>query len=207
MTRRNKICVLFSLVTIYCFPLAAQKIDLNKYVVISVDLKYSNGFEGIKTYYWIVPIDSVKSPEFDFYPLFLTGVSKNNLDRCCAGKEIDPYVMTNEDSIQDLGDAYNKEFEQLHGYLQNHRKRLLRITKNWVLADKKEVITFYATALNGVFCSSQYSKTGIQRWGYSGKVYVPVSSFSIIDDFWQSEKAKLILQEDLSKIAFDIIRF
>jgi len=43
-----------------------------------------------ESYYWIIPQDSIKSNDSQLYHLFLNSFSKNNVDDCCNGKDIDP---------------------------------------------------------------------------------------------------------------------
>jgi len=80
------------------------------------------------------------------------------------------------------------------------------MVKVWATG-QNEKIEVFATSVSGKFCSSNFHKFGQEKWGYKGKVYIPLSSFSYLGEFWDSDQAKFILHEDFSKINFKIIPY
>lgn len=202
---RNSVCLLLYIFILLGNPLSAQKLSFNKYIIVTAEDYFNKGNEGIKKYYWIIPADSIQSLKSIFYPLFLT-ISKNNFDSCCNGNDIDPYVFTPADSIISLTKEYYKELEHLENIIVNKRKRIQKIIKEWPSFKSQEITTFYATAVKGYFCSSNYAITGQWRAGYKGKVFVPHSEFGLNEEFWQSANANFILHRDFSDIKFNIIK-
>src|SRR5256885_1008648 len=146
----------------------SQKLERRSYVIITVEDSFSRGFEGIFNYYWIIESDSIKVFNSLFYPL-LFDFSKSNFENCCKGIDIDPFSLTKADSVYYIGNEYYKEAKTLEKIIRSKRKKVQQITKNWVLRKGKELITFYITPINGIFCSSNFSKTGQWRTGYSGR--------------------------------------
>ena len=53
-----------------------QKRQSDNYIILTVEDSYSNGFEGIKKYYWIIEVDSIKNSDNKFYPLLFEWLFK-----------------------------------------------------------------------------------------------------------------------------------
>ncbi len=179
---------------------------IHKYVIITFEDVYKQSQHGVKSYYWIVNQDSIKSPDFKMSFLFLSNFSKSDLIDCCNGKDIDPLAVFQNRSDGIFDQTYYKKLEQLKLLIKTKRIRLQTIRKNWQ-SGQQEVITVFATSIQGNFCSSNFHVLGQQRYGYKGKVFIPNSSFTYSDDFLNSKDAKLILNQDFSKRQFDIISY
>lgn len=173
------------------------------YVVITFEDIYKISQHGKKDYFWIIPIDSLKSYESNLSKLFMSDFTKNNLDDCCKGNPIDPFVLI-EGSIFIFEAGYSKDLGDLKQIVLKNRKRLQRITKKWETG-QEETITIFATPLRGRFCSSQFEQFGQKRTGYHGQVFIPFSAFVYAEDFWKSTNAKFILNRDFSGHKFDQI--
>ena len=176
-----------------------------KYVIFTFKDKYKISQHATKSYYWIVPQDSIKSYNTILSHLFLKNFSKNDFVDCCNGKDIDPFVVTTNTSY-DFDSAYSKSLNELELIISRNTKRLQSISKKWDSGQEEE-IRIFATPVYGKFCSSNFHVIGRERYGYEGKVYIPVSSFSYSEEFWKSSAAKFVLAQDFSKIKFDIIPY
>jgi len=171
---------------------------------LTIKDSYSKGFEGTTKYYWIIELDSIKRSDNIFYPLLITGFSKSNLENCCQGNEVDPFVLTSADTVFDLGSKYFKELKTLDKLLITYRKKTQQIIKKWIINKNIEKISFYITPITGKFCSSTLAKTGQFRTGYKGKIFLPFSSFKLNNDFWNSPKMVVFSTFDFSNFKFKI---
>jgi len=181
-----------------------QKRQSDNYIILTVEDSYSKGFEGIKKYYWIIEVDSIKNFDNNFYPLFLSGFSNNILERCVSGMDIDPYIFTKADTVFDWGYQYWNEIDHLEKLILKNRKKVQKITREWTERNSKEFISFFITPVKGIFCSSPLAKTGEWRTGYKGNVFIPYSSFDIDLQFFKTQKFIDISGEDFLKTKFRI---
>lgn len=184
----------------------AQKQEPNSYIILTVEDSFSRGFEGIKTHYWIIETDSIKSSSSPFHPLLLSGFSKNNFEDCCNGIDVDPFVITSSDSVFNIGNAYFRELEHLEKLVLAKRKKVQQITKEWTLKKSKELISFYITPIKGRFCVSEFANTGQWRTGYSGRIFIPYSSFQANLDFWKSTQFSILANMDFANLKYNIVR-
>lgn len=203
---KSKLFILSLLFVMAKYNTKAQKPDVKSYIILTVEDSFSRGFEGIKRYYWIIETDSIKSSTTVFYPLLLSGFSKDNFENCCKGIDIDPFVLTPADSVFDIGDKYLKESEYLNKLIFSKRKRTQQIIKEWTLKKSKELVTFYLTPIKGRFCYSDFAKTGQWRTGYNGKIFIPYSTFDVNLDFWGSSQLSILSKIDFSNFKFNFIR-
>lgn len=200
--RRDKLvlCLLLSFCTLA--DAFSQGTEPGLYVVITFDDVYKISQHGKRDYFWIISNDSLKSYESKLSRLFLSDFTKNNLEDCCSGKPIDPFVFT-EGSIFTFDDRYSKDLETLTQLILKHKRKLQRISKKWETG-QEETITVFATPIRGRFCSSEYHLSGQIRRGYKGQVFLPFSSFAYAEDFWKTTNAKFILDQDFSRHKFDL---
>ena len=203
---KNKLFFLLVLFVLARHYTIAQKPELNSYIILTVEDSFNKGFEGIKKYYWIIETDSIKSSASVFYPLLLTGFSKANFENCCKGVDIDPFVLTQADSVFDIGSGYFKEAEYLDKLIFSKRKKTQQIIKEWAFKKSKELITFYLTPIKGRFCASGFAKTGQWRTANNGKIFIPYSSFEINFDFWSSTQLSILSSIDFANLKFNIVR-
>lgn len=203
---KSKLIFLLILVVLASYNTIAQNPEQSNYVILTVEDSFSRGFEGVKKYYWIIETDSIKSSNGVFYPLLLSNFSKANFENCCKGIDIDPFVLTQADSVFDMGSDYFKESESLSKLILSKRKKTQQIVKEWVFKKSKEIITFYITSIKGRFCSSGFAKTGQWRTGYTGKIFIPYSSFELNLDFWKSTKLPILYNQDFASLKFNIVR-
>jgi hypothetical protein len=184
---------------------SAQPPASSKYVIFTFEDTYKISGGLTKRYYWIIAQDSIKSIDNHVLYLFLDGFSKNNLTDCCNGKDIDPTTEFQNTSF-DFTRDYSKGLDELDTLMLKNRKELQTVTKTWSLGQVEEIKVF-ATAITGKFCSSNFHKFGKKISDYKGKVYIPYSSFSYAEGFWESDKAKFILHQDFSEVSFKKIPF
>ena len=174
------------------------------YVIISFEDTYKVTQHGTKNYYWIIEVDSLNS--YDFEPSYLFfDFTKQNLDDCCNGLEVDPYLVF-PDTQFEKDTIYANDLTVLKDILFTKRKKVMDIIKKWS-SGQKEIITIYATPIIGKFCRSDFHKIGQQRQGYKGKIYMPLTSFEYYPEFWELNKSKFINNSDVSKLNFNIIDY
>jgi hypothetical protein len=203
MTKNLKLLIL-AMISVWPFGIVfAQQQTLKKYIIITFEDKYESSGEGISSYYWIIPQDSILSNNNNVSRLFLSHFSKNNLIDCCNGKDINPLLMPPGTNFE-FDSNYDKILDELAQIIVKNRKKIQTTTKIWAYG-QKEQITIFATPVLGKFCSSNFDKFGQVDYGYKGKVYLPYSSFSYLGEFWQSEKMKFVLHEDFADVKFKII--
>lgn len=174
------------------------------YVIISIEDSYKVSQHGTKSYYWIIEVDSLNSYDFNPSYLFLN-LTKQNLDDCCNGIEVDPFLVFPDTQFEE-DTLHANDLRVLKDIISVKRKKIMEITKKWSCG-QKEVITIYATPVIGRFCRSDFHKIGQQRQEYYGKIYMPFSSFEYYHDFWEQDKSEFIINSDLSKIDFDLIDY
>jgi len=176
----------------------------HQYVIFSFEQTHKVSQHGLKEYFWILPVDSLKGYDSQLYPLFLKGISTDNIVDCCAGKEIDPFLVFENTDFY-LDSINSAVISNLINTLRKNSRKVQTIRKVWS-SGQKESIRIFATPVAGHFCFSQFHPIGQQRTGYKGVISVPSSLASIIPEFWDTTKSKLILNSDYSKIAFNIIQ-
>ena len=184
-----------------------SQINRGNYIIVTFESKYERSLHNETTFYWIISEDSLKAglSGDKLAHLFIEGFSSNNLNSCCQGKEFDPFVLTTNTSFT-FDSIYFESIDKLKALLFKERKMLQRTIITWSSGQVKE-ISIYATAVTGEFCFSNFDKIGYMRYGYSGKVSIPVSSFDSKNDFWKSERAKFVLNSDFSKFRYDVLPY
>lgn len=203
---KTKLYFLLLLFALANYKTTAQKQEVKRYAILTVEDSFSRGFEGTKKYYWIIEIDSIQLTKSAFYPLLLSRFSKNNFESCCKGIHTDPFVITPADSVFDFGNDYFKESEYLTKLIISNRKKIMQIVKEWPIKKSKEIITFYITPIQGKFCSSGFAKTGQWRTGYNGIIFIPYSTFEVNLDFWNSPQLSILSIMDFSYLNFNVVR-
>lgn len=203
---KNKLFSILAFFILTSYNTNAQKPELSSYVILTIEDSFSKGFEGIKKYYWIIEEDSIESSNSAFSPLILSGFSKDNFEKCCKGIDIDPFALTQADSVFDIGKEYSTELDHLDKLILSKRKMVQQVIKDWILTKNKELITFYITPIKGRFCSTGFAKTGQWRTGYNGKILIPYSSFEPDLEFWKSSKISILRNQDFANLRFNIIR-
>ena len=184
----------------------SQEPTLEKYVIISFESKHKISYHGTIRYYWIIPLDSIKTNANILSRLFIGKISRSNYVDCCNGKSIDPALVF-QDTIYTFDSGYNSILNKLTQTIIKNRKKLQKIIKQWESGQKEE-ITIYATPVLGKFCSSNFHAIGQQRYGYRGKIFIPYSTeLFLVENFWESSQGKYLLNEDFSKLNFSIIPY
>lgn len=181
----------------------SQNQELSGYVIFTIEDTYKTSQHATKTYFWILPADSIKSYKSMMSRLFVSDFTSNNLVDCCSGKPIDPFVYDQNSSFA-LDSDYVASLKGLKELILKNKRKVQRIDKKWE-SGQRETVVVYATPVLGEFCSSDYHPIGQHRTGYHGKVYLPKSIAKHDDKFWSSSKANYILQQDFSMLDFDII--
>lgn len=201
MKNKTLLLIIFSLIW---NNLYSQVPSIKEYIIITFEKtvnKYS--VDGTKNYFWIMPVDSFyDNQHFLISPLFIDAISKNDLESCCKGKRIDPFIMTTA-SKYNFDTNHINQINQLKIILRSKRRKIQDIFKKWT-GGYIEEIKIYATPVLGSFCSCSLREETKTEVGYNGLVFIPLNSFSIIHNFEESKKFKYIIFSDYSKIDFEI---
>ena len=179
--------------------LLSQDVKQAEYVIITYELNRAKDTHGIRKYYWIVSVDSLKGQKVSLSPIYFTGFSKNNLDKCCQGEVIDIFTVTTG-STYDFKEGYEQSIEGLVRIVDVERRKVQTITKEWSNG-YKETIKIYATPIIGKFCRCDIGKEDGDKINYNDMVYLPLSDFSFNANFWKSKNVNDILLKDLTKIS------
>lgn len=187
------------------YNLGSSQVENGKYVIVTFEHTYKQSQHGKESFYWVVPNDSINSYETSLSKIFLDGFSVNNLEDCCEGKQIDPFLVF-DDSRYDLDEDYLQSLSRLKSLIKEKRRKVQSIKKKWTNGQSVR-ISVYVTPIIGSFCSSEYHVLGQARNGYDGLVYLPyLSDFKVDKSFWQSLEVDYLLSRDFSKIHYDLIR-
>ena len=189
------------LVCFFLIPkdLLSQDVKPSEYVIITYELTRAKDTHGVRKYYWMVSVDSLKGQRVSLSPIYFTGFAKNNLDRCCQNEVVDIFTVTTG-STYDFKEGYEQSIEELVQLVDRERRKVQTITKEWTTG-YNERIKIYATPIIGKFCRCDIGKEDGNKINYKGMVYLPLSDFSFNANFWKSKSANEILLKDLTKIS------
>ena len=193
----NKLLLASFLLLASTFNVFAQS-RRGQYVVITFEDTYKISQHGTDTYYWIISADSIKQRK-NVSPLLMSGFSRNTFDSCCKGEPIEPFIVTTA-TTYDLANSYHVSTDSLRKLIFKNRKRMQAVNKKWV-SGQQEKLQVFATPISGVFCSSNYDRQSYSMSEYNGRIYIPVSSFHYIDNFWNTVPIKLI-EKDYAELYF-----
>ena len=196
MTTTNLLLALVLLLAA-TFNVSAQSRQ-GQYVVLTFEDTYKISQHGTDTYYWIISADSIKQQK-NISPLLLRGVSKNTFDSCCKGEPVAPFVTTTA-TTYDFPTSHSISTDSLRKLIFKNRKRIQVVNKKWG-SGQREKLQVFATPISGFFCSSKPSPQFLSIGEYNGSIYVPVSSFHYIEDFWNTVPIKLV-ERDFTGIDF-----
>lgn len=201
--RDNSAAFIFGIVFGFMTNSFAQGQQPVPYIILTIEDTYKVSQHGTQTYFWIIPVDSIKSYNMTISRLFLSDFTRSNLEDCCLGKPFDPFVYDQNLSIA-LDSDYRERLDNLKQLVLNRKKQIQKINKKWK-SGQAETIVIFATPVVGEFCSSDFHPIGQHRTGYLGRVYLPKASFKYDDTFWSSPKADYVEKQDFSILDFDII--
>lgn len=198
---KSRISTLLILSVLVCKSAACQNLRHN-YVVFTFEDTYKVSQHGKSLYYLIEPVDSIASKHNALSFIFLSGFSKDNLDDCCSGKEINPFAITANTSYG-FSEKYSRSLDSLKQIIYKNRRRVQVIKKTWA-SGQIENIEIFVTPISGVFCSSKFSKIGLYSSDYSGLLYLGNSNFHGIESFWSTKEGSIISKQDYSSTFFSV---
>ena len=180
------------------FKAFSQELAQKDYVIITYEYRHKPNSEGTYTSFWIVPQDSIAQHKSTLFPLAisLNVYNKNDQIDCCRGKEIEPFSGAVKLPIEEFSSDDKNNESQIKTILRHHRKKLMTLTKKWE-SGWRETVSVFATPVSGKFCSSNLDEYGQRRFNYKGKVFLPYSSFTYLESFWESDKGKYLTHQDL----------
>lgn len=201
--RNNSTVFIFGIVLGFTINSFAQSERPVPYIIFTIEDTYKVSQHGTQTYFWIIPVDSIKSHNMTISRLFLSDFTRSNLEDCCLGKPFDPFVYDQDPSIA-LDSDYRERLDNLKQLVRQRKKKIQKIDKKWE-SGQAETVVIFATPVVGEFCSSDFHPIGQHRTGYRGRVYLPKASFRYDDTFWSSSRADYVMKKDFSLLDFDII--
>lgn len=172
--------------------------EIHDYVVFRFERERKNFHDEVEVFFWITPFDSINQQRFPLYPLYLSEISNNDLIKCFKREIINPYLVTNEETI-DLSDSQKKIIGNLELLTNNNKVLLQTVKKDWQ-KNQKETVKIFATPIKGVFHSCPMTSFG--NIDYEGWVFLPVNNFSLISEFWKSDRSKKLRKLDYSFFFF-----
>lgn len=197
--KKSKTSALILILLVFAFPkdLLSQEIIPAEYIVITYELSRTKDSHGVRNFYWIVSVDSLKDKRALLSPIYFTGFAKNHFNMCCRSEMVDIFTTTTS-STYDFVEGYEKSVEELTKMVYKQRKKLQTITKEWA-GGSKETIRIYATPVLGEFCHCKITKEDGGKIDYNGTIYLPLGNFSISNGFWNSKNAPSILNRDFTR--------
>lgn len=201
--RNNSAIFLFGIIFGFITNSFSQNQQPAPYIILTIEDSYKTSQHDTQTYFWIIPVDSIKSYNMTMSRLFISDFTRSNLEDCSLGKPFDPFVYNQNPTIA-LDSDYLLSLDNLRQLVLKRKKRLQKIDKKWE-SGQAETVVIFATPVIGEFCSSNFHPIGQHRTGYRGRVYLPKASFRYDDTFWSSSKADYVMKEDFSMLDFDII--
>ena len=171
------------------------------YIIVTFEYDRTKDNHPSRDYYWILPIESIKSSnDYNLYPLYFDEFSNEDLEECKEQKAINIFTMhKGEDFILDK--SLSDEIGVLKEIVQSHKTKVQTIVKKWKVG-YKEKITVYITPISGNFCSSNIADYSGKDIDYEGVIYLPLSDFKLNNDFFKSDKVKLVETLDFFKNRF-----
>ncbi|BEG99462.1 hypothetical protein BSYN_17270 [Bacteroides sedimenti] len=173
---------MLTVICLFCYG------QTNKFIVITFSSKRSIDKE-FKNYYWITPVDSIKSNDFYLTPLYVAEFSKDNLDDCIKGDTIDIFTSTSKTRL-DFDSNYDEQIENLIFLIDKNRVKVQSIKMNW---DKRKwiLVNIYATPITGNFCDcyEYHNRAGTK---FNSMVYLPQSGFSYDKSFWDTPISNIV---------------
>lgn len=77
----------------------AQDQQPTAYVILTIEDTYKISQHGTRTYFWIIPVDSIKSYNTTVSRVFISGFTRSNLEDCSSHKPFDPLVYDQNPSL------------------------------------------------------------------------------------------------------------
>ncbi|BDD06797.1 hypothetical protein [Aureibacter tunicatorum] len=178
----------------------AQKDEVkSKYIIVSFELKKQKP-KITQVFHWIVATDSVEDRiTFDIYPLYIEEPTDYNLNRCINGDTVTVFSAAGEFMFSD---EYKTQLNELITIIDSRKIKVQKTTLKWAKGIRgKEKVSVYITPISGIFCHClQIHKN--YKVEFKGLVYMPVSSFSFDDKFWNTKSAKIVKYADYSLVEF-----
>jgi len=173
-----------------------------KYLIVTFEktTKIKIPIHGKQLFYWVVKLDSVNKMPLNMFPLYLSGYSKDNMERCKQSKVIDIFVM-NTSSDFDFEDKYLNEIEIFRNIIK-HNRRKVQVFEKKISEHVTEIVKIFITPINGNFCNCLIYKNSGERINYKGLIYLPLDQFSYNKDFWHSPDLKTVSSYDFSKMYY-----
>ena len=175
------------------------------YVIVLFQDSYKISQHKATNYFWIISQDSIEYDHVRLNRLFLRNYSKNNFVDCCNGKDIDPLIITDSTNYY-FDSTYLTELNKLELIITKNKRLIQKVTKKWI-GGQTEEISIFAIPISGKFCFSNYKPILQENFDYSGKIYIPLSTFDFSPGFWELKKSKYVLTADFSKTRFDVIPY
>ena len=202
--KSKKIFLLALLLLFTCKAIICQVNSKTRFVVITFELNKGNS-KNKQVFYWITPVDSIENKlAFNIFPLYTEEYTKDNLDRCIKGDSVDIFTNTTKTNFE-FGENYETQIKQFVSMVNNKKVQVQTIAMKWPKGSRdNETVTVYATPIIGEFCNciQLHENGGSHKLEFKALVYMPVSSFSFEENFWNTENGKIVKYADYSLVEF-----
>ncbi|AWG26260.1 hypothetical protein [Flavobacterium kingsejongi] len=198
---KDKIIISVSLL-LTSFGIFSQKGEIPKYVIITYQTDKNRDQHPAKDYYWIIPLDDSFKGKNDFkiFPLYLDEFSKDDINDCVHGKNINILTMNSSEDFS-WGEEDNKHINNLKNILDKNSKLFFKIKKKWT-NNYNEKIKVFMTPVFGEFCNSLIAPESGKLIDYKGLIYIPIKNFNLYSDFYRLKYEKDILASDFSNLIY-----
>lgn len=171
----------------------------DSYVIATIEKKTTSNLHPIEFDYWIIS-ESMWESEEKFIPLYIDGFSQTDLDECCLSDTLTLFNMSSDESF-DFQESFKKSVDELRSIVATKRQKIHTVKKKW--KGYKEKINVYLTPVKGTFCICELRHIDDNtKLGYFGKTAVPLDSFAINEEFWESKNFKDIRRFDYTTLPF-----
>jgi hypothetical protein len=202
--KSKKIFLLILFLLFTCKAIISQVNSKAKFVVITFELIKSNS-KNKQVFYWITPVDSIENKlAFNIYPLYTEEYTKDNFDRCIKGDSVDVFTNTTNTNFE-FGKNYETQVKQFVSMVNSKRVKVQTIALKWSKEIRdNETVNVYATPIIGEFCNclQRHEIGGSHKLEFRALIYMPVSSFSFEENFWNTENGKVVKFADYSLVEF-----
>jgi len=179
----------------------SQEILKRNYLVFTFEEHYKYTLHGTQRYFWVLPIDSLKSSQSSIYPLYPSQYSKSQFEDCKNGKSIDPSIPPINPNDYNFDSIWGPSHDRLYKLIEKKRRFIQRIKKTWP-SKNWVTVTVYATAVTAEFCSCINAYSSQVKYGYKGPIYLADNFSENFDGFWNSPQADYVIKRDFSYFRF-----
>ena len=198
----QKLIFIFSIIVILSVEILFSQTTENDYVILTVEIDKNKDFHGTFVYYWIIPIDSIDNwTNYNLCPVYLhSNFSSDSFEDCCNKKSVDIFTATTKTKYE-FEDSFEIFEEECRNLVEKNRQHIQTISKKWN-DNYIEKIKIFATPITGTFCYCPTHDAGLRFIDKVEIIYLPKDKLEYIDNFWNTEKSKIVKHFDYSYLNY-----